>query len=483
MPDLTEYRRRRDASRTPEPVPDEADPWPGRAKSRGTTFVIQEHHASQLHWDMRLERDGVLVSWAVPKGMPVEPDIARLAVRVEDYPLEYADFSGVIPAGQYGAGRTEIWDRGRYDTVHWDGGRIEIVLRGSRLRGTYEFLHTAEDDDRHWRVRRLDEAEEGWQSLPLFVPPMTPGRTRMPGVSEDGEWSYEFAWDGLRAQVRVQGGRIGVRDGDGRDRSATYPELRGIGARLGSVEALLDGVIVVLADGRPSAVALHRRANVTTAADLRRMVRQWPAVYLAFDLLHLAGSSCLALPYRRRRELLAGLGLAGDHWRVPECYEGEGAAVLEASRVNGLGGVVAKRLDSPYRPGRPSQDWAAVRGVRVQEVVVGGWRPGGGSRAETVGSLLLGVPADEGLRYVGNVGSGFTREDLNELVKTLPGLGDPISPFADVPADKAREARWVRPELVGEVVFRGWTDARCLRAPSWRGLRGDLAPDEVGFRG
>ncbi|MCP2257639.1 bifunctional non-homologous end joining protein LigD [Streptoalloteichus tenebrarius] len=479
MGDLGEYRRRRDPRRTPEPVPEEPV-RPGRDE----LFVIQEHHARRLHWDVRLERGGVLVSWAVPKGLPPDQESVRLAVRTEDHPLEYADFEGEIPAGEYGAGRMIIWDRGRYETVKWSRDEVSVVLRGERVRGRYVFFRRSrggggERDE--WLVRRSDPPQEpGWEPLPSSLAPMLATAGVLPPAEQDPQWAYEFKWDGVRALVRVEGGRVTITSRLGNDVTRSYPELRALGESLGSTQVLLDGEIVAFEGGRPSFAALQRRMHVGGEAQARRLAGARPVTYLVFDLLHLDGRSCLELPYERRRHLLEGMALSGPRWQTPPSFPGAGSAVLRASREQGLEGVVAKRLASRYQPGRRSPDWIKVAHVRAQEVVIGGWRPGQGRRADTVGALVCGIPEEGGLRFVGLVGTGFTDAALDHLRGLLARRARKTSPFVTpLPADLRRQARWVSPTLVGEVVFREWTRDGRMRAPSWRGLRPDRSPREV----
>ena len=407
MAGLDEYRRKRDPGRTPEPVPAAADELP---RGNNDTFVIQEHHASSLHWDVRLERDGVLVSWAVPKGLPPTTDVVRLAVHTEDHPLEYAEFSGEIPKGEYGGGEMFIWDRGRYETVKWSDREVDVILRGRRVEGG--------------RVR-------GWSRL-------------------------------------------------GNDITVAYPELQGVGEQLGATEALLDGEIVALRDGRPSFSALQNRMHVSKSDAARRAARQYPVTLLLFDLLHLDGTSTLQLPFRQRRELLRELELKGPNWLTPPSFDADGAAVLAASREQGLEGVVAKRLDSPYQPGTRSPVWRKITDLMAQEVVIGGWRMGEGKRAGVIGALLLGIPQDGGLAFAGSVGTGFNDAELAVLTPRLKALARRSSPFVtEMPRERAKGAKWVEPELVAEVVFRQWTPDGRMRFPAWRGLRPDKSPGEV----
>lgn len=475
---LTQYHRKRDAGRTPEPVAG-TEPRPGG----GDSFVIQEHHARRLHWDVRLERDGVLVSWAVPRGLPTEPGTIRLAVHTEDHPMEYATFEGEIPRGEYGGGRMSIWDHGTYETLKWTEREVAVVLHGHRVSGRYVFFRSGGESGRDWMVRRGDPpSDPDWQPLPESLPPMlaTPGQ--LPPAADDHNWAYEFKWDGVRALARVDGGRVQLTARSGLDITASYPELRGLGEQLGSTQALLDGEIVAMRDGRPSFAALQGRMHVGNAAQARRLAEQQPVTYLVFDLLHLEGRPTIGLPYAQRRELLESLELDGPRWQLTPSFPGDGALILRAATDQRLEGLVAKRSTSRYHPGRRSPDWIKITTEHPLEVVIGGWRPGNGKRAGLVGSLLLGVPVADrsGLRYVGQAGTGFTEDMLRTLTTTLTGLAAAASPFVTaVPPDRARGARWVRPEVVGEVVFREWTPDGRMRLPSWRGLRPDRTPADV----
>ncbi|NUS63525.1 MAG: DNA ligase [Saccharothrix sp.] len=294
-------------------------------------------------------------------------------------------------------------------------------------------------------------------------------------------WAFEFKWDGVRAVAYVRGGRVRAMTRNDLEVSATYPEVGALTTLLGEHEAVLDGEIVALgARKQPDFGRLQSRMHVARpGADL--LVRV-PVVYYVFDLLHVDGRSLLGVPYAQRREELAALGLDGRaEVRVPPSFtDVDGSDVLAVAEDYGLEGVVAKRVTSRYEPGRRSTAWVKVPLLRTQEVLIGGWRPGDGRRAGTIGSLLLGVPSDDGLRYVGKVGTGFTHSALLALQERLEPLARRGSPFVDqVPADHARRAHWVRPELVGEVEYRTWTADGRLRHSSWRGLRPDKAPGDV----
>jgi bifunctional non-homologous end joining protein LigD len=329
-------------------------------------------------------------------------------------------------------------------------------------------------------VHRMDPRPEGFEPLPDLVRPMMAVlRETLP--PDDDRWGYEMKWDGVRAVVYVEGGRARAMSRNDIDMTAAYPELREMAASLGSRPAVLDGEIVALdARGRPSFERLQPRMHVGNATQVRRLAASTPVTFMAFDVLHLDGRPTTGLPYTERRRLLESLQLQGRSWQTPPAWFGGGSMVLEAAREQGLEGVVVKRLDSLYHPGRRSDDWLKVKHLRTQEVVVGGWKPGTGRREGTIGSLLLGVQGAGGLEYAGKVGTGFTEQSLSEIGTRLRALERPESPFAStVPRPDAREAHWVDPVVVGEVRFGEWTRDGRLRHPAWRGLRPDKAPQDV----
>ena len=333
---LGTYRAKRDPSKTPEPMGSEGVRSGRSAGSGGRTpraprFVIQEHHARALHWDFRLEHDGVYVSWALPKGLPLDPSTNHLAVHTEDHPLEYGEFQGEIPKGEYGGGQVTIWDHGTYDTEKWSEREVMVVLHGGRSNGRYVLFATG---GKNWMIHRMDPAPEGFEPMPDTIEPML--AKAVESMPEGDDWAYEFDWDGERAILFVDGGRVRVAGSSEKDHLRSVPELRAIGEFLGSRPAVLDGLLVELEGARPS--------------------------YLAFDLLYLDGRLLLTNSYDKRRAKLESLGLAGDAFATSPSFSGVAHTdVLAAARQNGLKGIVAKRRNSPYTPGKVTGDWVALK--------------------------------------------------------------------------------------------------------------------------
>ena len=480
MDRLAEYRGKRDSSRTPEPVPAlpaEAVPS-GPAGGSAGIFVVQEHHARRLHWDFRLERDGVLVSWALPKGVPDDPGVNHLAVHTEDHPLEYAGFHGEIPRGEYGAGAVTIWDHGTYEVLKWDQREVKVNLHGERLAGGYVLFATG---GKNWMIHRER------LPLPATMAPMlaTAGE---PPARDLGAWAVEFKWDGVRALAFIEAGRLRLASRTGKDITATYPEVAGLGHAIARKQALLDGEIVAFSGGRPDFEALQPRMHVSSPAQAVRLAELTPVTYLAFDVLQLDGRPLTALSYAERRQILEGIIPNGGGWLSPPTFPGEDlAAVMTASVANGLEGVVIKRLDAPYEPGARSGSWRKIKNLLRQEVVVAGWKPGKGNRAGLIGSLLIGYYGTEAeaggsrpLLYCGHVGTGFSDKTLRMLTRRLEPLRRSDSPFdSPVPPEYARPAVWVEPRLVIEVAFDRWTRAGRMIAPAYQGLRDDKDPADV----
>jgi bifunctional non-homologous end joining protein LigD len=482
--DLPKYRAKRDFRRTPEPPPGptrRADS--ARAGVPQPRFVVHEHHARRLHWDLRLEHDGALMSWAVPNGLPQDPSENRKAVHVEDHPLSYIDFEGDIPAGSYGAGRVLIWDRGSYECEKFESGKLVILFHGERLRGRYALFRTGEERD--WMIHRMDPPEDEREKMPERLRPMLATAGPLPRDGEDEEWAYEVKWDGVRAISYWRPGRMRIESRNLNDVSSRYPEIRALGRELGSREAVLDGEIVALDEqGRPSFERLQGRMHQTSESVIRRLAQERPVTYAIFDLLYLDGHSTMALPYRERRALLKELDLNGPAWQTPAYRVGGGRDFLAVTAEHGLEGVLVKRLDSRYRPGERGRDWLKVKNVNRQELVIGGWLLGRGRRTGQIGALLMGY--QEGtkgdrqvLRYAGRVGTGFDESELERLGAELAQRKRRSSPFAKQGEQPPREARFVEPDLVAEIEFSHWTRQGILRHSVYKGLRTDKAAREV----
>jgi bifunctional non-homologous end joining protein LigD len=454
---LTKYRSMRDASKTPEPVP-ETQP----ATGHDNTFVIHEHHARRLHYDFRLERDGVLVSWAVPKNLPDTTSVNHLAVHTEDHPLQYATFEGVIPKGEYGAGKVIIWDSGTYDTEKFRDDEVIVNLHGSRISGRYALIQTNGDQ---WLAHRMKD-----QKVFEFdaIAPMLAAHGSVAAM-KTSQWAFEGKWDGYRLLIEADHGNLRLRSRSGRDVTKEYPELRSLAGDLADHHVVLDGELVALdKSGVPSFNEMQNRNRATRVE------------YWTFDLLYLDGRSLLRARYQDRRKLLETLASAGN-LIVPDLVPGaDGAQALAYSLKRGWEGVVAKRRDSTYQPGRRSASWVKDKHWNTQEVIIGGWRAGEGGHSSGIGSLLMGIPGAGGLHFAGRVGTGFTERDLANLKKTLAPLHTDRSPFdAALPARDAKGVTFVEPVLVGEVRYSEWTPDNRLRQSSWRGLRPDKKPSEV----
>ena len=458
---LTKYRSMRDAAKTPEPVP-VVKPITGQ----GNTFVIQEHRARRLHYDFRLERDGVLVSWAVPKNLPETTSVNHLAVHTEDHPLEYGGFEGVIPKGEYGAGKVVIWDSGTYEAEKFrvgptEKGEVIVNLHGSRVSGRYALIQTHGDQ---WLAHRMkDQKSFDFDAIaPMLATPGSVARYQA------GQWAFEGKWDGYRLLLEADHGALRLRSRRGRDVTAEYPQFHTLAADLADHHVVLDGEAVV--PDRSGVPSFHAMQNRGRGAHVE---------FWVFDLLYLDGRSLLRARYCDRRKLLETLA-GGTELVVPELLPGDGKQALEYSAAHGWEGVVAKRRDSSYQPGRRSASWVKDKNWNTQEVVIGGWKAGEGGRSGGIGSLLMGIPGADGLRFAGKVGTGFTERDLANLKKTLAPLRTDTSPFSPpLPRAETRGVTFVEPVLVGEVRYSEWTPDDRLRQTSWRGLRPDKEPSEV----
>ena len=368
-----------------------------------------------------------------------------------------------------------IWDRGTYEEHKFDDDKVEITFHGERLQGRYGLFplskRKGEPPGKDWMIHRMDPPSDPTRKpMPSQLKPMLARAGSLP--RDDDQWAYEIKWDGVRALVYSEPGRIRFESRNGNDITGGYPELRALNRALSSHGAILDGEIVAFDEhGRPSFGRLQQRMHVRGESAVRRLAKEVPAAYIVFDLLWLDGHALFDLTYAERRELLKDLGLEGAAWRTPDHVVGDGAAVLAASLEAGLEGVVAKKLDSRYEPGRRSECWLKVKNVRREDVVVGGWVPGTGKREDRIGALLVGVIQEGKLRFAGRVGTGFTEFELDRLAKLLERRED--SPFSDDDGrpKPPRESVFVEPTRVAEVEFTEWTSDGVMRHPSYKGLR------------
>lgn len=523
--DLDRYREKRDFGRTPEPS--------GGGAGTGRRFVVQKHAARRTHFDLRLEIDGALASWAVPKGPSADPATKRLAVHVEDHPIEYGGFEGIIPAGEYGAGAVIIWDRGHYQPTGETEdseealvrgvreGKLDFVLYGERLRGRWSLVRMkgteGEDnwlllkkkdlhaepgepeglveryhdsvvsgrglDDPGLAAAPVDEAEA--LAAPVDTNPMlaTPSTTLPQGEA----WCFELKLDGIRAIGWARpSGAVQLYSRRGGRLEARFPEIAEaleLLARRTDRAFVIDGeVVAATAEGAPSFEDLQPRFNLQASADIDRESRARPAEMYAFDCLWLDGEDLRDHPLSERKEKLRGLMKAATHRLHYVGHDvANGSALLERARREGWEGVIAKRVKSRYRSGQRVQDWLKVKELRRQEFVVGGWTdPQGGRKG--FGALVVGyydeADGERVLRCAGRVGSGFNAHQLQTISERLAELTLDEPPFVEVPEIVA-DAHWVRPELVAEVKFLEWTREGQLRQPVFLGLRTDRDPTHV----
>ncbi|HEV7770533.1 MAG TPA: DNA ligase D [Solirubrobacterales bacterium] len=468
---LGEYERKRDFDATPEPASKKR-----RKRKSAPRFVVQEHSARRLHWDLRLEHEGVAASWAVPNGIPADPSENRKAVQTEDHPLEYLDFEGEIPAGEYGAGTMRIWDRGTYEAEKWEEAKIVFSFSGERLSGRYA-LFRAGSEAKDWMIHRIDPPSEERDPFPESVVPMLAKLSTLP-ASDDG-WAVEVKWDGVRAIAYCRPGRLELQTRNLNEVTAQYPEVRRLSRQLGARDAVLDGELVAFDEqGRPSFERLQQRIHQTAESVVRRRMKSHPVTYVIFDLLYLDGRDLTQEPYSHRRELLEGLELAGESWQTPAYSAGHARELLAASAEQKLEGIVLKRLSSRYAPGKRTGSWLKVKNLGRQEFVIGGWQPGEGRRRNRLGAILLGYFDEDGeLHYAGKVGTGFSDRDLDELLERLRPLARKTNPFAGRRGPRA--ANFVEPQLVAEIEFRELTAEGMVRHGSFKGLREDKPADQV----
>ncbi len=548
MGKLEEYKRKRCFDRTPEPS-GETEPLAGKVQDKpsppakrtrlpkpklpqlevrpgaehGDTFVVQKHRATRLHYDFRLAIDGTLKSWAVPKGPSQSHADKRLAVMTEDHPLDYANFEGKIPEGNYGAGTVMVWDRG---TFHLEGnldalkqlekGEIKFSLNGEKLRGSFvlvklkqsqkgnEWLmikHKDAAEDSSWNIdghdgsaltgRTIEEIKEELppkrqpipirpeelqgarkNAMPARVEPMLATLADRPFA--DPNWLFEIKWDGVRALARIENGALALRSRNGIDISQRYPELASLPSALAARQAIIDGEIVALdAQGRGDFERLQDRMHVRAPGE--HLAAQIPVVYFAFDLLYCDGYDLRESPLFERKQLLQRLLYMSDRFRYADHVEEHGKELFALAEQNGLEGIVAKRADSPYVSDR-SPCWVKLKITKTVDAVVGGWTEAR-TAALPFGSLLLGLYQGKKLRFIGHVGSGFDAKKLEELSNRLEELSTTACPFDAVPETNEKPS-WVSPALVVRVKFSGWTQEHALRHPVFLALREDARPTD-----
>jgi len=503
---LSEYRRKRNFKQTPEPKGK-------REKSRQPIFVVQRHAATRLHFDFRLEINGALASWAVPKGPPEEKGEKRLAIHVEDHPLDYANFEGEIPKGNYGAGQVQIWDRGTYEVEGPPGaaeqverGDFKFILHGERLRGRFVLVKMRRSErGNEWLLIRKEAPESDGsgeavaakgQRAKAFEPQVhiedfgnLPGakKAAMPDQASvqlavladkpfsDPDWLYEIKWDGERALAFIRDGETELRSRSARNITGEYPELRALAKRVNARKAILDGEIVVLDEsGRSEFARLQSRFGVVNPPlSLQEKV---PVTYYLFDLLYADGYDLRGVPLDQRKEALRRILIPSERVRFSDHQLAQGLELLEAAKKQGLEGIVAKRRDSVYS-GKRTPQWMKFKIVRDTDVVIGGWTAPRKSR-EHFGALLMGLYDEKDrLEYVGSVGTGFTQDSLDRIYKTLSPLRVDQSPFRIAPKLKEK-ITWVKPSLVARVKYANWTTDKKLRAPVFQDFLEDREPED-----
>jgi DNA ligase D-like protein (predicted ligase)/DNA ligase D-like protein (predicted polymerase)/DNA ligase D-like protein (predicted 3'-phosphoesterase) len=469
-PNLAEYLRKRTFG--PEGT---TEPAPGSAEGEGNSFVIHKHRATRLHYDVRLERDGALPSWAVPRGLPVQLKDKRLAVRTEDHPLEYGQFEGTIPKGHYGAGEVRIFDDGWYEPIEWTDKKVSFRLHGRKYPGLeFHFVRTRTD----WLAFLASHQEAPLIDVPPSMQPMlAEGGWK---AFDDPRWWFEPKFDGIRSTTYLSTDLTRLVTRRGRDVTHQYPELHLVHELVDQVNAVVDAEIVAFDDdGKNSFEALQQRMNLQNEREIKRASTKIPVALIAFDLLWLNGRSTIDLTLEERRELLLAVAETDERLQLVTHVEGDGKDFAGVARELGLEGVVAKRTGSRYQPGRRSPDWRKIKLTNTQDCVVLGWTPGQGGRSGTFGALLVGAYEDGKLLWVGQVGTGFTHQTLDGLMTALQPIVRSSPPGDDPELGKVKGATFVDPQLVCEVEYLEITKStRKMRAPSFKGLRDDKLPDE-----
>jgi DNA ligase D-like protein (predicted ligase)/DNA ligase D-like protein (predicted polymerase)/DNA ligase D-like protein (predicted 3'-phosphoesterase) len=456
---LETYSRKRAFDKTPEPPPAEIT-------GRGNAFVVHRHHASRLHYDLRLEQGGVLKSWAVPKGLPPRPGIKRLAVSVEDHPLEYVNFEGAIPKGEYGGGMMWKFAQGRYEITKQKKDGFYFRLQSRELNAEYR---THQTKDNQWLLERVDHPQTDWLRDP--IEPMLARPADKPPSSKD--YLYEVKWDGLRALISLDEGHVTIRGRSGTDYTKQFPELLVPEQAFRATSALFDGEIVCLeADGRPVFRNVIHRMQQKSDAAIERARAKFPAACYVFDCLYLDGRPTVNEPLTRRREWLEDAIKEDSPYRVSGVVE-DGPAFFEAVKRMGLEGIIAKQRTSAYQPGKRSDAWLKLKARQTVECIIIGYTRGKGDRAANFGALHLARNDAGELKYAGKAGTGFNDESMREVADELKRLKTIPRPIKEKPLDDARSI-WVESKLICEVALASWTRDGRLREPVFVRLRPDL---------
>jgi bifunctional non-homologous end joining protein LigD len=459
---LSEYRRKRDPKITPEPF--------GRGeRGQKPIFVVQRHDATRLHYDFRLEKDGALASWAVPKGVPLEPGARALAVHVEDHPLEYAAFHGEIPKGQYGAGSVEIFDSGTYELLEEKrNGQLTFDLHGQKLRGRWTLVPAHLDGkEQNWLLIKGHDDDGREVVQRTYAPMLATPDTRVP---HGEDWVHEVKFDGFRAVVYVRGGECKLVSRNDNDLTERFRDVaKAIEKAVKSPNAVVDGEITRIdPSGRTSFSELQQGSG--------------PLVYYAFDLLELDGEPHIdETVLERKAQLRELLDRRVKNVALSEHFD-DGDALFAVAQEQRLEGIISKRASSTYKPGRRTRDWLKIKTENNEEFVVAGYTRGAGRRADTFGSLVLGINDGDRLRYVGNVGTGFNDAEIRKLLELLRPLHRETPPFPEVPKMprvRRGDVQWVEPRLVAQVRFGEWTHDGHLRHPAYLGIREDKEAAEV----
>ena len=460
---LTDYARKRSFSKTPEPGPE-------IAVGEGNAFVVHRHHASRLHYDLRLETGGALKSYAVPKGLPPRPGIKRLAVNTEDHPLSYADFEGTIPKGQYGGGNMWKFARGKYEILKQKKDGFYFGLQSRQITAEYRLIHTKEKE---WLLERLDQPQ-----VDLLRSPVEPMLAEIRDEAFDSEdYLYEVKWDGIRALISLDEGEITIRSRSQRNITKHFPELLIPDQAFRASNALFDAEIVCFNDdGKPNFEWSVRRIQQSGDSGIARLQAKHPALCLVFDCLYLDGRSIMGEPLVRRKEWLADSIRDNTPYRVSETMD-EGVSLFEAVSKLGLEGIMAKERNSVYLPGRRSPSWLKIKSHRAMEAIIVGYTKGKGDRDGVFGALHLGCLNGKQIEYLGKVGTGFDDKLLRSIMTELARLKQVPRPFKERPLDDAQSV-WIDPVIVCEVRYSSLTKDGRLREPVFLRLRPDMTPED-----